>query len=138
MKVKIKLMTKLITFLLLTFLLVQTVDAQKIRTPLPDKVQTEAIPPSPGENYTWVKPHWKFVNTKYVWTPGKYIETKANHIWRDAYWERNQKTGWWVMNPGYWQRQDADLELKGGTEVKPTGASEKKKIFINMSSTSPK
>ncbi len=125
-------MKQLVLFIGILLFSFNTVIAQQIRTPLADKEKNVVAPPSPGENYTWVKPHWEYGNVKYEWVAGKYIETKKDHVWHDAYWERNQKTGWWVMNPGYWQRQDADLDFKGGTEVKPTGTSEKKTVFINM------
>lgn len=92
--------------------------AQEVKLPLADKeVIEEEIPTSPGENYTWVEAHWEFVYVNYEWMEGHYIETKEKHTWVKAEWERNQKTGWFTMDPGYWQQNEADLTFKGGEET---------------------
>ncbi|MCB0510458.1 MAG: hypothetical protein KDC82_06815 [Bacteroidetes bacterium] len=86
-------------------------NAQGIKTPLADKVQNEIIPEAPSENHTWVKGHWEFINGKYQWQDGQYIEVKEGHKWQDGYWERNQKTGLWVFNEGYWQKSGANIDF---------------------------
>lgn len=86
-------------------------NAQGIKNPLADKVQNEVIPESPGEEFTWVKGHWEFANGKYQWVDGQYIELMEGHQWQDGYWERNQKTGLWVFNEGYWQKSGGNIDF---------------------------
>ena len=102
MKVNSKLTMIRVIFLSISLLFTaQFLGAQELKYPLADKETTELIPEPPGEDYTWVKAHWEYVNGKYEWMPGTYVENVEFHAWRDGYWERNQKTGWWVYNPGY-------------------------------------
>lgn len=119
-------------------------NAQELKNPLADKEVTTEIPPSPGENYTWVKPHWEFVYVKYEWIEGHYIETKEDYVWVDAEWGRNQKTGWWTMDPGYWQKAAADLSFDGGEETNKVAgftienSNPFKNVYSNMASSSLK
>lgn len=97
------------TFFIFLFFL--GLNAQELKSPLADKVQNEVIPESPGEEFTWVKAHWEFKDGKYQWVDGQYIELIEGHKWQDGYWERNQKTGWWVFNEGYWQKSGGNIDF---------------------------
>lgn len=114
------------------FFFAQGVNAQELKNPLPDKEVITELPPSPGEDYTWVKGHWEFEYTKYVWVEGHYIQNKEQHIWVDAEWGRNKKTGWWTMEQGYWQKTGADLSLEGGEKTVSGFTIDKSSPFKNV------
>lgn len=134
----------MIQYLFLSFCLLLNfhfLTAQELKNPLADIETNVVIPESPGENYTWVKPHWEFVKGDYVWMPGVYIENLEFHAWRDGYWVRNQKTGWWVYNPGYWQRVEGNLKINGQESYTNTPSKEpihQKSVFINKVGMSAK
>ena len=89
-----------------------TAIAQEVRSPLDDKEVETVIPASPGENWTWVKAHWSWDGARYKWKRGMYIEIRKGYIWVDGKWERNQKTGWWKFNEGYWQKEGEGSDVK--------------------------
>lgn len=86
--------------------------AQEVRSPLDPKESTSVIPASPGEGWTWVKAHWNWDGGKYVWKKGMYVETRKGYTWMDGLWERNQKSGWWRYNAGYWQKEKETSDVK--------------------------
>lgn len=131
-------MYKILIFSVCFLVFTSNINAQELRTPLEDKEVLEEIPPSPGENYTWVKPHWEFVYIKYEWIEGHWIENKEDHTWVNGEWDRNVKTGWWTFDPGYWQKNEADLSFEGGEEVNTVAgftienSSPFKNVYANM------
>jgi hypothetical protein len=124
--------------------IVQYASAQQIKNPIPDKEIDVVVPPPPGENYSWVKPHWEYQKTQYVWIEGHYIETLENHKWMDGYWKRNTSTGWWVFNPGYWQKINDQMQVEGGKDVQvvndvsPEKPSNTQSVFIKVNPSSEK
>ena len=134
-------MIRIIFFSLSLLLSAQFVLAQELKYPLADKEKNLTIPVSPGEKYTWVKAHWEFVNGNYTWMPGVYIENLEFHVWRDGYWERNQKTAWWVYNSGYWQRVEGDMRFTGEESHSKnisTEPNQPKSLFINKNGMASK
>lgn len=126
-----------ITLLIFTILISSRGYSQNIKKPLPPKVNKELVTKSPGENWTWVKGHWTWDETKYVWIRGMYIEIKEGYHWMDGEWERNQKTGWWSYNEGYWQKgmsQLTKVSIDANTTEEEKKKNEKRKdnykVFI--------
>lgn len=103
--------------LLVVLLLGGGVKAQEIKYPLEDKVKKEEIPSPPFEKAIWAKGHWEYKNGKYEWKNGEYIEPKEGYYWTDGSWERNTKTGMWVYNQGYWQKDVDNLKVNSGGET---------------------
>jgi len=128
-------MVRIIFLSFTLFVSTQILLSQELKYPLADKETNLSVPVSPNENSTWVKAHWEFVQSDYVWMPGVFIENLEYHAWRDGYWERNQKTGWWGYNPGYWQRVEGDMIFTGEdtySKELSTEPIEQKSVFINM------
>lgn len=123
-------MKTLFTLFLMTasIFFTNTIQAQEVKRPIPNKVQNEAIPVSPGENWTWVKGHWTWDGGKYVWKKGMYTEKRTGSIWIDGEWERNQKSGWWKFNEGYWQKESdqSDVSTDMNTLEKDKASKEKR------------
>lgn len=124
-------MKTIFILLSITFCLIfsNTIQAQEVKRPLTAKVTNEEIPASPGENWTWVKGHWKWDGGKYVWKKGMFTEKRTGSIWIDGEWERNQKSGWWKFNHGYWQKKSVDSEVSNdkNTLEKDRASKEKRK-----------
>jgi hypothetical protein len=129
-------MIRLLFLSLVTSVSLQVLNAQELKNPLANKESNVSIPASPGDDMAWVKPHWEFIDGDYAWISGAYIENLEFHTWKDGYWERNQKTGWWVFNAGYWQRADGNMQFTGeesSTNTISEDPIEKKSVFINIS-----
>ena len=116
--------TKLTFLTILLLFIVGNISAQEIKYPLEAKVQKEDVPTSPGEDFVWVKGHYEYAGGKYTWVDGKFTPKREGHKWMDGYWERNQKTGWWVFNEGYWQKENNDLEVRSDNKVVSISKSE--------------
>ena len=101
-------------FITLTSLMVFSfsANAQEVKSPLEPKETTNAIPASPGADWTWVKAHWNWDGGNYVWKRGMYVETRKGYSWMDGQWERNQKSGWWKYNSGYWLKEKESSDVK--------------------------
>lgn len=72
----------------------------EVPTPLPPD-REEVIPPPPGEKLVWVKGHWKWEGTEWVWKPGHYIEKPhPEAAWVPGHYV--QKSYGLVYVPGHW------------------------------------
>ena len=102
--------------------------AQNLKRPLTAKVINEPVSASPGEGWSWVKGHWEWDGTRYTWRKGMYTETKKGSEWIDGEWERNQKSGWWKYNDGYWRKvsDESDVENDKNTSEKDKAGKEKR------------
>lgn len=110
-----------------------TANAQEVRSPLDPKEKTEVIPASPGEGWSWVKAHWAWDGGRYKWKKGMYVETRKGYVWVDGEWERNQKSGWWKYNPGYWQKETEASEVKNDENTAEELKESKEKRHQNKS-----
>lgn len=128
-------MKTFITLLLFTSCIFysNSIVAQELRSPLEDKVKNEVIPIPPGEDWTWVKGHWKWDGGKYVWRKGIYTEKRTGSIWIDGEWERNQKTGWWKYNSGYWQKESRQSDVTNDRNTSQSDRASKEKRKNNKS-----
>ena len=65
----------------------------------------EALPPSPGAEYTWVPGHWVWRPAlgRYMWIPGHYTVPPASGlVWVPGHWMWGPMLGYhWVE--GYWR-----------------------------------
>lgn len=129
---------KTILFLIISVVSFSFLTAQEVKSPLkpPIDVEKEVKPEAPGDDFVWVKGHWKWAGNKYEWVDGFYTEKKEGHTWVDGSWGRTNKLTW-VFNEGYWKKDAAGIKsLSNSTFIKdsqnPDGkAPEKKSIKIN-------
>lgn len=127
-----KTMTLIFSFMMILGLSVE-LEAQEVRSPLAPQETNEVIPVSPGEGWSWVKAHWAWDGGKYKWKKGMYVETRKGYIWMDGEWERNQKSGWWKYNPGYWQKASELSEVKNDENTSEEMKKSKEKRHENKS-----
>lgn len=128
-------MKTIFTIILITvsIFLGSTLQAQEVKRPISPKVANEVIPIAPGENWTWVKGHWKWDGGKYAWKKGMYTEKRTGSIWIDGEWERNQKSGWWKFNQGYWQKEADQSDVTNDKNTLETDRASKEKRKENKS-----
>lgn len=93
-------------FFILAFIFIgfSAAEAQELKKPLAPQAQTDTIPPSPGEAFTWIPAHWSWERVEYVWVEGTYVEKKEGHDWVAGSWTRSKNTGLWSYSKGYWTR----------------------------------
>lgn len=69
----------------------------------PPPPYAEAIPPSPGPEFFWIRGHWDW-RGRWVWVRGYYARHPHYHYgarWVDGYWGR--RDGGWVWIGGHWE-----------------------------------
>lgn len=129
--VKIKILEMKTIFTLLVFMVALTfsINAQNVKKPLAPKVKNEIISTPPGEEWSWVKGHWDWNSVKYAWKRGMYVQKKEGYSWVDGDWERDNKSGWWKMNDGYWKKdaEFSDVDNDKNTKDKDKAAKAKRK-----------
>ena len=124
-------MKTILTLIIFSFLMAFNVKAQELRKPLAPKVANEVISASPGEEWTWVKGHWTWDGGKYIWKRGMYVQKRKGFIWMDGEWERNQRSGWWKYNEGYWQKDSEASSVKNDNNTKEEDKASKDKRKSN-------
>ncbi len=119
-------------------------NAQDIKRPLTAKVVNEVVPTPPSENLSWVKGHWNWDGARYSWLKGEYVDTKEGAEWIDGEWERDQNSGWWKYNDGYWRKVSDNTAVNNNKNTADSDKAGKEKRQQNKSggffikTTSPK
>ena len=76
-------------------------DAQivvRVGPPAP-RFERHGPPPRPG--WEWHRGYHRWDGSRYVWTPGAYVEPHPGHRWVDGHWDRRGRGYVWV--DGYWR-----------------------------------
>lgn len=130
---------KTILFLVIFLISFSFLSAQEVKSPLkpPIDVEKEVKPEAPGEDFIWIKGHWKWMGNKYAWINGYYVENKEGQTWIDGSWQRTGNSVSWIFNDGYWKKDAAGIKsLSNSTFIKDSQNTtidqpEKKAIKIN-------
>ena len=136
-------MKAIFTLLIFSVFFSLSINAQEVKRPLTPKVINEVVSASPGDKWTWVKGHWDWDGGRYIWKRSMYVELRNGYIWIDGEWERNQKSGWWKYNDGYWQKdtEASNVSNDKNTDDKDKASKEKRKenksggLFIKTGSS---
>lgn len=67
----------------------------------PPPTRAEIPPPAPSAQALWRFGHWSWNGSKFVWTPGQYVERPSPAAsWVPGYWE--QRPEGWIRVDGQW------------------------------------
>jgi hypothetical protein len=67
----------------------------------PPPTRAEIPPPAPSPRALWRFGHWSWNGSKFVWTPGRYVERPSpTASWIPDYWE--QRPEGWIRVDGQW------------------------------------
>lgn len=67
----------------------------------PPQEIAEAMTPSPGPDYVWLKGAWNYEGNQWMWRNGHWVvKPHPNAEWTAGYWKR--KHHHWVWVPGFW------------------------------------
>ena len=57
---------------------------------------------APGPRHVWIAGHHRWVNARYVWTPGHWaIPPHARATWVPGHWQ-HERRGWYFVD-GHWR-----------------------------------
>jgi hypothetical protein len=67
----------------------------------PPPIRAEIPPPAPSAQALWRFGHWSWNGSKFLWTPGRYVERPSPAAsWVPGYWE--QRPEGWIRVDGQW------------------------------------
>jgi hypothetical protein len=70
------------------------------RGPPPDRV--EEIVTRPGNDYAWVRGHWRWTGDDYDWVPGHWAPIERGYSnWVPGHWVHSHGHGWFFVE-GHW------------------------------------
>jgi len=68
----------------------------------PPPKRAEIPPPAPSPHALWDCGHWGWNGTRYVWSPGRYLERpRPDANWMPGYWQ--QEAEGWLWVEGRWR-----------------------------------
>jgi hypothetical protein len=65
-----------------------------------DRVRRELADVSGSGPYGWIKGYWTYMNSRWIWVPGRWEVPSNAGNWIDGHWDRG--VDGWIWIPGHW------------------------------------